>query len=142
MFHPPGGTPTVGGLRRVLARQLAAEGRIKVVRCFIEATLECARVDSASVYGEAGAEWVWKFDHLAVAACDVVHGREEADVEEEPRRKSGSWLGFTYRGRGREEGKDKRRSRRCVITSLIFLSEKALSQTDTIPSCQNILPGL
>ena len=39
----------------------------------------------------------------------AVHGKEEADVEEEPRRRSGSWLGFTYRGGGREEGKDKRR---------------------------------
>ena len=57
------------------------------------------------VDGEAGAEFGWKFDQLAVAECDAVHGKEEADVEEEElRRRNGSWLGSTYRGGGREEG--------------------------------------
>ena len=51
------------------------------------------------VDGEAGAEFGWKFDQLAVAACDAEHGKEEADVEEEElRRRSGSWLGSICRG--------------------------------------------
>ena len=55
---------------------------------------------------EAGAEFGWKFDQLALGACDAVHGKEEADVEEEElRRRNGSWLGSICRGGGREEGK-------------------------------------
>jgi len=54
---------------------------------------------SFRVDGEAGAEFGWKFDQLALGACDAVHGKEEVDVEEEElRKRNGSWLGFICRG--------------------------------------------